>query len=95
MYLDIAFTLAELGTFTNSGGTVYIEGTLDLTGGTLNASSGLGQAALDGGTVEGGTVTPAGLVFSSSGGTLSGVTYDGTLDLSGSGAPSASPTARW
>ena len=86
MYLDIAFTLAELGTFTNSGGTVYIEGTLNLTGGTLNASSGLGQAALDGGTVEGGTVTPAGLVFSSSGGTLSGVTYDGTLNLSGSGA---------
>jgi hypothetical protein len=86
LYLDIAFTLAELGKFTDSGGTVYIEGTFNLAGGTLNASSGLGQAALDGGTVEGGTVTPAGLVFSSSGGTLSGVTYDGTLNLSGSGA---------
>ena len=34
------------------------------------------------GTIEGGTVTPSGLVLSSSG-TLSGVIYDGTLDLSG------------
>ena len=36
--------------------------------------------------VQGGTVTPSGLGFSSSGGTLSGVTYDGTLDLSEPGA---------
>ena len=75
------FTVAELGTVTNSGGTVYIKGTLDNTG-TLNGSSGLGQAVLDGGTVQGGSVTPSGLRFSSSGGTLSGVTYDGTFDLS-------------
>ena len=68
---------------TNSGGTVHIDGTLDLTGGTLNGSSSLGQVVLDGGTVQGGTVTPAGLALSTSGGTLSGVTYDGALDLSG------------
>jgi hypothetical protein len=62
----------------NSGGTVYIQGTLDNTGGW----SGLGQAVLYGGTIEGGTVTSA-LGFSNRGGTLSGVTYAGTLDLSG------------
>jgi hypothetical protein len=85
LYLGGSFTLAGSGTVTNSGATVYIDGTLDNTGGTLNGSSVLGQAVLDGGTVQGGTVTPSGLGFSGSGGTLSGVTYDGTLDLSGSG----------
>jgi hypothetical protein len=86
LYVDITFTLAELGKLTNSGGTVYIEGTLDLTGGTLNASSGLGQAVLDGGAVDGGTVASSALGFSYYGGTLSGVTYDGALNLSGTGA---------
>ena len=79
----------------NSGGTIYIEGTLNNAGGTLNGSSGLGQAVLDGGTVQGGTATPSGLGFSSSGGTLSGVTYDGTLDLSSECDVSTSPAARW
>jgi hypothetical protein len=77
---------------TNSGGTVYIKGTLDNAGGTLNGTSGLGQAVLDGGTVQGGTVTPSGLGFSGSGDTLSGVTYDGTLDLSGASVNLASGT---
>ena len=58
--MDGSFTLAGLGTLTNSGGTVYIEGTLDNAGGTLNGSSGLGQAVLDGGTVQGGTVDARG-----------------------------------
>ena len=48
----------------------------------LNGSSGLGQAVLNGGTVQGGAATSSGLVLSLNGGTLSGVTYDGTLDLS-------------
>ncbi len=85
LYLNDSFTVAELGKVTNSGGTVYIDGTFNNTGGTLNGSSGLGQAVLYGGTVQGGTVTPSGLAFSSSAGTLSGVTFDGTLDLSESG----------
>jgi hypothetical protein len=84
LHLGGSFTLAGLGTIANSGGTVYIHGTLDNTAGTLNGTTGLGQAVLHGGTVEGGTVTPAGLLLSTSGGTLSGVTYDGALDLSGS-----------
>jgi hypothetical protein len=80
---DTTYTLAELGTVSNSGGTVYIEGTLNNTGGTLDGSSGFGQAVLDGGTIIGGTVTPAGLAFSNSGGlsSLSDVIFDGTLDL--------------
>ena len=86
LYLGGSFTLAGLGKVTNSGGTVYIQGTLGNTGGTLNGSSSLGQAVLYGGTVHGGMATPAGLVLSTSGGTLSGVTYDGTLDLSGTRA---------
>jgi hypothetical protein len=81
--LDITFTLAGLGTLTNSGGTVYIQGTFDNTG-TLNGSNVLGQAVLYGGTVQGGTATPSGLVFSNYGGTLSGATYDGPLNLTSS-----------
>jgi hypothetical protein len=80
-----SFTLAELGRVSNSGGTVSIQGTLDNTGGTINGSNGLGQAVRVGGTVQGGTVTLSGLVLTTVGGTLSSVTYDGTLDLSGSG----------
>ena len=82
LVLDTTFTLAGLGNVTNSGGAIYIEGTLDNAGSTLNGSSGLGQAVLYGGTVQGGTATPSGLILSGYGGTLSGVTYDGTLDLS-------------
>jgi hypothetical protein len=87
LYLGGSFTRAELGKVTNSGGTVYIQGTLDNAGGTLDGSSGLGQAVLDGGTIQGGTVTPSGLGgFSNQrGNTLRGVTYDGALDVSGSG----------
>ena len=61
-----SFTLEGLGTITNSGGTVYIQGTLENTSGTLNGTSALGQVVLYGGTVEGGTVTPSGLAFSTS-----------------------------
>ena len=82
LYMDTNFTLAASGKLTNSGGTVYIEETFTNTG-TLSGSSGLGYAVLYGGTVQGGAATPSGLAFSSKGGVLSGVTYDGTLDLSG------------
>jgi hypothetical protein len=82
LYLGGSFTLASLGNVTNLGGTVYIEGTFDNTGSTLDGTTALGQAVLYAGTVQGGTVTPSGLVLASNG-TLSGVTYDGALDLSG------------
>jgi hypothetical protein len=79
-----SFTLASLGTFTNSGGTisVYLGGTLNNTGSTIDGTNALGQVELDGGTIQGGTVTSAGLALSSgSSGTLSDVTYDGTINL--------------
>ena len=45
------FTLADVGTITNSGGSVYVTGTLNNTGETLDGSGALGAVTLDGGTV--------------------------------------------
>src|SRR5262249_27514152 len=76
------FSAAGLGSITNSGGQILIEGTFDNTGNTLDGTGFMAQAVLNGGTVHSGTVTSAGLVFSTNGGTLDGVTYKGPLDLS-------------
>jgi hypothetical protein len=72
-------SISGLGSISNSGGTVYLEGTLNNSGQTLNGSGSSGQITLDGGTISGGTVTSAGVAFFS--GTLSGVTFDGPLNL--------------
>ena len=77
---------ASLGSVRNSGGTVYIAGTWNNSGQTLNGSASFGALALYGGTISGGTVASAGVSFTNSGGTLSGVTFDGPLDLTASGA---------
>ena len=60
----------------NDGGQLKLGGTLSQTGGTL---------ALNGGAISGGTIKSAAgtVAFTKSGGVLNGVTYDGTLDLSG------------
>ncbi len=74
---------ATLNTLTRSGGTVNIVGTLDNTGATLAVGTGTALGALGlQGTILNGRITNAGggLVFA--GGTLDGVTYQGTLDLS-------------
>ncbi len=76
-----ALSAATLGSFTNSGGTVDIAGNYANTGETLNGAASFGQLTLDGGTITGGVATGAGVAFSSGGGTLSGVTYDGPLNL--------------
>ncbi len=81
LHLGGSFSVGSLGTVTNSGGTVYIEGTFDNTGHSLDGSGFFGQAVLNGGTIHGGTITPAGLAFSSNSGTFDGVTYKGTLAL--------------
>jgi hypothetical protein len=84
-----AFTVANLGSITNTGGAIDITGTLNNAGQTINGSGGLGALTLDGGTVSGGIVTSTGLVFASGGngvffpGTLSGVTFYGPLNLTG------------
>ena len=81
LYLDGPMTTAGLGSISNSGGTIYLGGTLNNSGQTLNGSS-LGLA-LDGGTISGGTVSD--LTFTDNGGTLSGVTFDGPLNLTATG----------
>ena len=78
------FTKAQLGTFTRTGGTVNLVGTLDNTGTTLALSTTTGSWNLLGGILKNGTLTEAGgaaLVFTASGGTLDGVTANGDLDL--------------
>ena len=77
LYLGGSFTVAGLGTFTNSGGTVNLTGTLNNAGATLALSSTTGSWNLDGGTISGGTVsaTPGvELILTNNGGALSGVT---------------------
>jgi hypothetical protein len=80
LYLYGPMSAASLGKISNSGGTVYVAGTWDNTGQTLDGSAGFGQLALYGGTISGGTATAAGVAFTRSG-TLSGVTFDGPLNL--------------
>ncbi len=78
------FTLAALGTFNRTAGTVNLVGTLNNTGTTLALNATTGSWNLVGGTLASGTLTDAGsaeLVFTSSGGTLDGVTAASDLDL--------------
>jgi len=83
------FTLANVGTITNNGGTIDVTGTLNNTGATLDGSRGLGPLTLDGGTVTGGIVKSTGLNFANHNSgyyylsTLSGVTFEGPLNLTG------------
>jgi hypothetical protein len=76
--------------------TVNLIGTIDnsaadnpITGGTLALNHSTGPLYLSGGVIDQGTITTRGsddLVATGSGGTLSGVTLDGTLDMSGTNA---------
>ncbi len=69
-------------------GDVYLEGTLDNTGETLTLNDPEFSFAVVGGTIDGGTVETtdgAALVASLAGGTLDGVTIDGTLDVNNGG----------
>jgi fibronectin-binding autotransporter adhesin len=77
-------SVSSPGTFNGSGATVNLVSTLDNTGTTLALTATTGSWNLRGGTIMGGTVTEAGgakLIFTSSGGTLDGVTFSGDLDL--------------
>ena len=78
-------TLAQLGTVTHSGGVVNLQTTLNDTGTTLNVGTGTGLGTLTlatSGTIENGTIVDQGSGLAFAGGTLSGVSYDGTLNLS-------------
>ncbi len=78
-------TRTGLGTITRSGGVINLSGTLDLQGGewVLNAST--GSWAMSGGTVRNGTIraeSGSQLLMTTTGGSLSSITYTGTLDVS-------------
>ena len=86
--LGSTFTTAALGTLDHTGGIVNVR-TLNDAGATLNVGTGtaLGTLTLvSGGTIENGTIADAGSGVAFAGGTLSGVTYDGTLNLSNNSA---------
>ncbi len=77
-----SMSAASLGSITNSGGTVDIAGTYNNSGHTLDGSASFGQLVLlNGGTITGGTATSGGVGFANNGATLSGVTFDGPLNL--------------
>src|SRR5262249_3255503 len=70
--------------FWRNSGTVYLTGTLNDAGGTLAlADATTGTWNLNGGTIVGGTVTTSGgaKLVARFGGTLDGVTLNGTLDM--------------
>lgn len=83
------FSIASLGTLNRNGGVVNIRGTLDNTNQTLTLDAARGTWNLVGGRINGGTVTETAsgkLRVTSSGATLSGVTFNGDLDLTASSA---------
>jgi hypothetical protein len=89
LVLDGAFSLSNLGSFTNNAGNVVIVGTMNNAAGlTLNAAT--GSWTLAGGTINGGTIAQtqgSRLLFApSTDSTLNGVTFDSTLRVSGSSA---------
>ncbi len=83
------FSGASLGSVHHGGGVLNVNGLVQNTGGTiaLGAGSALGTKVMVGGTIIGGTIQDAGGGFLAEGGTLSGVTYDGSLSLLSSHVP--------
>jgi len=75
------FTTADLGTITRTGGVINITGTMTNTAATLTVDAARGVMTLQGGTILNGTIAPAALTFSSSGGILDGATIAGDLNL--------------
>ena len=75
---------ASLGTIVNSGGSIVITGDYDNSGQTLDGSAALGPLDIVGGVITGGVVTSAGLGPDLNDATLSGVTYERPLNLTGS-----------
>ena len=91
LVLGGAFTTAQLGTVSDTGGTVSLTGTLANAGGTLTLGAGASawpSLSLSG-TIAGGTIldSSGALQADSAGGALlDGVTYQGTLALAAAGS---------
>lgn len=85
--LESKFTVADLGNFQRSGGTVNLYGTLNNTATTLALNAATGSWRMgSGGAIIGGDYTSAdgaSLVISSNNGTFDGVTIDGDLYVAG------------
>ena len=76
LYLNGTFNTAGLGTITNSGGTIILNGSLNNSGSTLNVTG--GPWLLSAGTVTGGTIAVgATQPFHVYNGTFNGVTING------------------
>jgi fibronectin-binding autotransporter adhesin len=83
--LNGAFASSSLAKITNNDSQVIIGGTVTNSAPALSVGTGtkLGQLTLaSSGLINGGTIKDAGTGFVWSGGTLDGVTYEGTLDMS-------------
>jgi len=84
-----AVATAEFDLFDGDKDTITIGGggTLENAGATLTVGNGSGFSPITlAGTISGGTIVDNGSGFDFAGGTLSGVTYQGPLDLSGTSA---------
>ena len=85
IHLYGSYTTAQLAPLLNDGDTLVIDGTLTNTAAILNVGPGTSLPSVvlaSDGTISGGTIVDQGSGLTFSGGTLSGVTYDGTLNLS-------------
>ncbi len=79
------FTLADLGVFNRSGGTVNLTGTINNSNTMLTLNATTGSLVLNGGTVQGGAITStSGASFIIRSGTLDGVTVNGNWDVGAS-----------
>ena len=86
LYLGGTFTTAQLGGFNSIGGTVNVTGTLQNSGTTEVLTAATGSLTLSG-MIQGGTITASGgAELVPAGGTLDGVTVNGPMDLTASGA---------
>ena len=98
--LDTGLTTAQLATLAVSSGTLAVSGTLDNTGAVLRSGFGAGLAnmLLEGGTITAGTIVNTGSFsvgvaplavagpYDAPDSLLSGVTFDGVLNVKGAGA---------
>jgi fibronectin-binding autotransporter adhesin len=95
VYITGSGTTTEIQQLLASGAAVSVTSYVDNSGGTITVGTGAGAGTLTlgyGGVIHGGVVqgTSAGLIIS--GGTLDGITYDGTLAVTGGYQSSPSVT---
>src|SRR4030095_9539989 len=82
--------LANLGTFSRTGGAVNVTGVVDLGGGTLTLDATSGFWVMNGGTLKGGTLVQKGgaklMIASNPANTFDAVSVMGDLDMTNPGA---------